>query len=466
MTPDQPTAPEAVFFSLTLECPMRCKVCSMWQLKDPDGALTLNQRLEVIDQLLGFGSKVHVVVTGGEPFRKFGELLAMGRRLRAQGNTMGVVTSGFFLTPGVVERIAGSGITHIAVSIDFPTEAQHDAQRGRPGTFSRAVSAVHRLVKMRRDGEEVPSVGINSIIMAQNVNYLEDLALLAADLGVEEILFQPIQPDFGADDSVALGAFRYWLPMDPRRVDDALARLDGLRPEVPLGRSPEEFQSLREYFRNPFRLRAGTCQSPKRNLMVDVLRYRSHGLTREKVCFVSQDENGDLARHLLHGLRPLHYPARAAGRVMSQTAKMPPIRGPSSRTLAANQAKLLQVPVHSLPGRGVRDTGRDLVTVLRGDDHPHPFADLQEPGELLVYLPFRPSPGAHQVLERLNEALRLLVVVVLVLHLHHPEKARPTRPRSVAHRATSPWSSVRSSRCGWGSRSPGRSSAGSPSWSS
>lgn len=296
MTSNDPPAPEAVFFSLTVECPMRCKVCSMWQLDDPPGALTQEQRLEVIDQLPGFERRVHVVVTGGEPFLKFAEILAIARRVRRQGNTMGLVTSGFFLSDGVLNRIVGSGLTHVAVSIDFPSAAQHDAQRGRAGTFARATAAIRRLVELRRVGADVPTVGINAIVMAQNLNYLEDLALLAADLGVKEILFQPIQPDFGTDDRTAFTAFRNWLPLDPSRVDAVLDGVEALRSRVPLGQGPDEFEAIRRYFRNPLHLPPGTCQSALRNLVVDVYGNVSHcfGQPRTGLPSIGTVPQGDL----------------------------------------------------------------------------------------------------------------------------------------------------------------------------
>jgi MoaA/NifB/PqqE/SkfB family radical SAM enzyme len=270
MNKQYPTAPEAVFFSMTDECPMRCNVCSMWAQKDPSDAMTKEDRLATIDQLPEFGRPIHVIATGGEPFLRLDQLLAMSRKLKAQGNTMGVVTSGYFLTPTVIENLVGSGITHLAVSLDFPTKEQHDTQRGRPGTFLRILDAINRMNELRRSGAEVPSIGINTILMAQNLNYIEDLANLAKDLQVKEILFQPIQPDFGLSDSVAYVKFRNWLPMTPSLVDKALDELERKRKDIPLGQSPKEFDIIRAYFRSPLKLKPGTCIGPSLNLMIDV----------------------------------------------------------------------------------------------------------------------------------------------------------------------------------------------------
>jgi len=242
----------------------------MWQLKEPIQSLTRKQRLAVIDQLQGFGESVHVEVTGGEPFKKLDGLLEMASLLKTQGNTMGVVTSGYLLTPEVVKSLEGSGLTHIAFSIDFPTAAQHDAQRGRPNTFNHAVDAIEMLIEMKKQGRDVPSVGIDSIIMEQNINYLEDVALLAAELGVADVLFQPIQPDFGLNDQISLAKFRNWLPISPKHVSQVLDRIEKLRGEVPLGQTKEELNVIRQYFYNPIHIEPGLCRSPQSNLVVDV----------------------------------------------------------------------------------------------------------------------------------------------------------------------------------------------------
>jgi MoaA/NifB/PqqE/SkfB family radical SAM enzyme len=242
----------------------------MWQLEDPTESLTRKQRLAVVDQLQGFGESVHVEVTGGEPFKKFDELLEMASLLKTQGNTMGVVTSGYLITPAIVKSLEGNGVTHVAFSIDFPTAAQHDAQRGRRNTFDKALEAISMLVEMKREGRDVPTVGIDSIIMEQNINYLEDIALLAAELKVNDVLFQPIQPDFGLNDKISFAKFRNWLPSNPSQVSKVLDRIEKLRDQVPLGQTREELELIRQYFYDPIDLQPGICKGPQSNLVVDV----------------------------------------------------------------------------------------------------------------------------------------------------------------------------------------------------
>lgn len=264
------SAPESIFLSITEECPQRCKVCSMWEAQDPADSLTPAARLKVVRQLPDFGRPVHAVITGGEPFTKVSEVLAIGRELRSQGNTLSVVTSGMFLKPEVVKLLEGSGLSHLAVSIDYPTAEQHDAQRGRPGTFDRAVAAIKLLAAMRAEGREVPTIGINTIVMGQNLNYLEELAEMASQLGVSEILFQPIQPDFGLGDKQAFVKLRNWLPLDPAQVDETIDRLDELRGFHPVRQAADELHRMKQYFRDPRGVVRGSCRSAAVNMMVDV----------------------------------------------------------------------------------------------------------------------------------------------------------------------------------------------------
>jgi MoaA/NifB/PqqE/SkfB family radical SAM enzyme len=242
----------------------------MWQLNDPPETLTKEARLTVVDQLSGFRKKVHVEVTGGEPFTKINELFDIAKHLKNQGNTMGVVTSGFLLKPSVVDRLEGSGISHIAFSIDFPTAEQQNSQRGRSNTFECAINAIRMLIDMKKEGKEVPTVGIDSIIMEQNLNYLEDIALLAKELEVNDLLFQPVQPDFGLSDQVSLKKFKNWLPINPCHVSQILDQIEKLRGKIPISQTKEEFKIIKEYFYNPIRIKKGSCISPQNNLVVDV----------------------------------------------------------------------------------------------------------------------------------------------------------------------------------------------------
>jgi MoaA/NifB/PqqE/SkfB family radical SAM enzyme len=189
---------------------------------------------------------------------------------------MGVVTSGYLLTEAVINRLVNSGITNLSISLDYPTSVQHDAQRGRTGMFDRIAGAINELSRLRKNGRDAPSVGINCILMAQNLNYIAELASIISDWDITEILFQPIQPDFAGDSPSSLSHFRNWLPADLERVDSALDAVEDLRGTVPLGQTREEFNLIKRYFRNPMHLPPGSCQSALRNLMVDVSGFVTH----------------------------------------------------------------------------------------------------------------------------------------------------------------------------------------------
>ncbi len=82
-----------------------------------------------------------------------------------------------------------------------------------------------------------------------------------------------------------------------RVARDTLDRMAALRSRVPLGQSPEEFEAIRRYFRNPLRLAPGTCQAPSRNLVVDVFGNVSHcfGQPRTLLPSIGTVPQGDLA---------------------------------------------------------------------------------------------------------------------------------------------------------------------------
>jgi radical SAM protein with 4Fe4S-binding SPASM domain len=86
------------------------------------------------------------------------------------------------VTPELARALFSAGIYEVSVSLDYADSEKHDRQRGRPGAFDRAVSALQILQENRV--EPFQRVHMISVVMGDNINEIENLILLARDLGV------------------------------------------------------------------------------------------------------------------------------------------------------------------------------------------------------------------------------------------------------------------------------------------
>jgi MoaA/NifB/PqqE/SkfB family radical SAM enzyme len=89
-----------------------------------------------------------------------------------------------------------TGLKSITFSIDGKDAAIHDNHRGIPGIHA-AVSEVIRRIK--RENPRM-SISVICIIMRETAPHLEEFARWAEDLGVDNVLFQPIIQTFGNPD--------------------------------------------------------------------------------------------------------------------------------------------------------------------------------------------------------------------------------------------------------------------------
>lgn len=136
----RPDSPTRLVFQVTRRCNLRCEMCKTWTL-DGGGELTLD---EIRDVFLELPKLAWLDLTGGEPFLRADvqdilEIASASPQLRV----LHFPTNGWF-TSRVVEacRLVAEKRPDldfiVTVSIDGTPEV-HDAMRGRPGSFDRAL---------------------------------------------------------------------------------------------------------------------------------------------------------------------------------------------------------------------------------------------------------------------------------------------------------------------------------------
>ncbi len=132
---------DSAVWELTLRCCFRCAYCGSRAGEARAGELTTAECLDVAAQLAELGCR-RVSLLGGEVFLRpdWREITAA---LTGRGLKVCIITSGFVMTPAVLEDLAGLGIESVAVSLDGP-ERVHDRSR-RKGSYARALEAIRAL---------------------------------------------------------------------------------------------------------------------------------------------------------------------------------------------------------------------------------------------------------------------------------------------------------------------------------
>ena len=170
--------PLLAIWELTQACDLVCQHCR--------ACATPNRSVDELDTEEGFrllasikemGTPV-VVLTGGDPAKRadLPALVAYGNSI---GLTMTVTPSGTpVMTDALVGELARAGVARLAISIDGPDAATHDAFRGVEGSFAESL----RILRAARAcGVEVQ---INTSVGPHNARALRPMADLAAELGV------------------------------------------------------------------------------------------------------------------------------------------------------------------------------------------------------------------------------------------------------------------------------------------
>jgi Fe-coproporphyrin III synthase len=165
--------------SVADRCDQRCLHCQIWQGHSVGEAMTLPQRLRVVDEALEAGAR-EALLTGGEPLLS-ADLWPVAARLRAGGARLMLATNGMLL-----ERWATAVaelFDEVYLSLDG-SSSTHDAARGVPA-FARVQAGVDAL---RVAGPSV-RVTTRTTLHALNLGELEAILEAARGLGAHHASF-------------------------------------------------------------------------------------------------------------------------------------------------------------------------------------------------------------------------------------------------------------------------------------
>lgn len=182
--------PSQVNLEVINRCCLRCSMCDIW--KNHDGEeLTAEQWCSLLDDLVGWLGSFRLTVTGGEPFMKTGIWPILDHAVALRLPVI-VVTNGVCFTERTLKRLLRTRLSQVVVSIDAPDAAGHDRVRGVPGAYEKTIRMVRALAPSPRSFV----LASNTVVTAMNIAHLGPMAMQLASMGIERLLFQPIQGGF------------------------------------------------------------------------------------------------------------------------------------------------------------------------------------------------------------------------------------------------------------------------------
>jgi hypothetical protein len=139
----------------------------------------------VADQLIETGA-IEAVVTGGEPLLRKDLTIEICRRLASAGLGVTLNSNGWFIDDEVATRLAEAPGLHVHVSVDGPAPEIHDASRGVPGSWRRAIGGLDALI---RHGVAVHAV---HVVTDQNIGLIGETLDQLHALGIPAVRITPV----------------------------------------------------------------------------------------------------------------------------------------------------------------------------------------------------------------------------------------------------------------------------------
>ncbi|BDG01138.1 radical SAM protein [Anaeromyxobacter oryzae] len=183
-----------LFLEVTSRCNLRCRHCGSDCDRTPrDGELSTDEWLAVVDRIAdGFDPRTLVLVlTGGEPLCR-PDLDRILERIHARGLAWGMVTNGQALGTAALRHLLGRGLQSLTVSLDG-LRPSHDALRGAPGAFDRALRAIRAAAEAHAAGL-LRFTDVVTCVHPANLDELHSVRALLEASGVPAWRLFPIFP--------------------------------------------------------------------------------------------------------------------------------------------------------------------------------------------------------------------------------------------------------------------------------
>ena len=170
-------SPFTIAWEVTRACAFACVHCRAdAQHRADPRELNTEESLHLIDRIKEFGNPI-LIFTGGDPMMRkdLFELISYATQKGLRCSLTPTATA--LPTPERLERAREAGIRRIALSLDAPTAAAHDAFRQVPGSWERTMTI------LRNAQSAGLSAQVNTTVSTYNVNLLADMVPFIWEVG-------------------------------------------------------------------------------------------------------------------------------------------------------------------------------------------------------------------------------------------------------------------------------------------
>ena len=193
-------------------CQLKCPLChtGLGTIHRDKGTMHFDTYTKTIDQIKDYCVWLSLY-SWGEPFlnRRIHEFVAYAHQNRIA--TIMSTNLNKPLTEEMAENIIKSGLDVMIVSLDGVTQEVYEKYRVG-GILQRVLDNVNLLVEKKRElGYSTPYIEWQFIVMRQNEHEMGEAKQLAADMGVDSIIFKNVDFPHGMDDDEEA---ERWLPKD------------------------------------------------------------------------------------------------------------------------------------------------------------------------------------------------------------------------------------------------------------
>lgn len=185
--------PISISFEPTTSCNLRCPECpsGLRAFTRPTGMLEDHFFRETIDQL----SKdllYLVFYFQGEPYLN-PAFLDMVQYASSKNIYTATSTNAHYLTDKLAQKTVESGLDRLIISIDGTTQDVYQQYRVG-GRLEKVLDGARNIVKWKKElKSKTPFVFFQFLVVKPNEHQLEDIRLLAAEIGVDEVRYKTAQ---------------------------------------------------------------------------------------------------------------------------------------------------------------------------------------------------------------------------------------------------------------------------------
>lgn len=170
-------SPFTIAWEITRACALSCVHCrAVAQPRRDPRELTTEEAFRVVDQVRETGDPI-LVVTGGDPLMRRDVFQVLSYAVQRGLRAALAPSATALVTTRSLQRVAGTGVKRVAVSLDGPTAAVHDRFRGFSGSFNRTLRI------MREVREAGLALQVNTTVSRYSLPLLEEMPEMVAEAG-------------------------------------------------------------------------------------------------------------------------------------------------------------------------------------------------------------------------------------------------------------------------------------------